>query len=180
MTHSSIVQLWEILKLCNFLRCFAPWNCSQDFRGKHHPNWSDLKYPTLEPQSIMLTWCFVSKINPSPQNKSLPMNFLLFLQLLNSHTGSEEKGESGVRFNGIWHGWFWIRKLKSVLYVFNEGSDSRQPQVQLLCLFFHELFSKCQSDLAISLTMYLKTSLISKTFLWINCRFSTLCPQFSE
>jgi len=46
MTHSSIVQLLEILKLCNFLRCFAPWNCSQDFRGKHHPNWSDLKYPT--------------------------------------------------------------------------------------------------------------------------------------
>jgi hypothetical protein len=32
MTHSSIVQLLEILKLCNFLRCFAPWNCSQDFR----------------------------------------------------------------------------------------------------------------------------------------------------
>ncbi len=24
MTHSSIVQLLEILKLCNFLRCFAP------------------------------------------------------------------------------------------------------------------------------------------------------------
>jgi len=38
MRHSSIVQLLEILKLCNFLRCFAPWNCSQDFRGKHHPN----------------------------------------------------------------------------------------------------------------------------------------------
>jgi hypothetical protein len=25
MTHSSIVQVLEILKLCNFLRCFAPW-----------------------------------------------------------------------------------------------------------------------------------------------------------
>jgi hypothetical protein len=49
----------------------------------------------------------------------LPMNFLLFSQLLNSHTELEEKGESGVWFNGIWHGWFWIRKLKYVLYVFN-------------------------------------------------------------
>jgi hypothetical protein len=38
--------------------------------------------------------------------------------LLNSHTGSEERGESGVGFNGIWHGWFWIRKLKNLFYMF--------------------------------------------------------------
>jgi hypothetical protein len=89
----------------NFKALQCPkWNCSQDFKGKHHPNWSDLKYPTLEPLSIMLRWRFVSKNNPSPQNKSLPMNFWLSSQLLNSHTGSEEKGESGIGFNGIWHG----------------------------------------------------------------------------
>jgi hypothetical protein len=34
------------------------------------------------------------------------MNFWLFSELLNSHTGSKEKGESGVGVNGIWHGWF--------------------------------------------------------------------------
>ncbi len=87
ITHSSIVQL-----LGNFKALQCPkWNYSQDFRGKHHPNWSYLKYPTLEPLSIMLRWCFISKINPSPQNKSLPMNFWLFSQLLNSHTQSKRK-----------------------------------------------------------------------------------------
>jgi hypothetical protein len=42
MTHSSIVQLLEILKLCNAQNGIV----AKDFRGKHHPNWSDLKYPT--------------------------------------------------------------------------------------------------------------------------------------
>jgi hypothetical protein len=65
----------------------------------------NLIVPNLRTTEYNVEVVFVSKINPSPQNKSLPMN-LLFSQLLNSHTGSEEKGESGVGFNGIWHGWF--------------------------------------------------------------------------
>jgi len=65
----------------------------------------NLIVPNLRTTEYNVEVVFVSKINPSPQNKSLPMN-LLFSQLLNSHTGPEEKGESGVGFNGIWHGWF--------------------------------------------------------------------------
>ncbi len=37
MKHSSIVQLLEILELCNFLRCFAPRIVAKILGGKIIP-----------------------------------------------------------------------------------------------------------------------------------------------
>ncbi len=76
MTHSSIVQLLEILKLCNFLRCFAHGIVAKIF-GKASSQLVRFEVPNLIVPNLRTTEyyvevVFVSKINPSPKIKVCP------------------------------------------------------------------------------------------------------------
>jgi hypothetical protein len=71
MTHSSIVQLLEILKLCNFLDAL-PHGIVAKILGKASSQLVRFEVPNLRTTEYYVEVVFVSKINPSPKIKVCP------------------------------------------------------------------------------------------------------------